>query len=401
MYSLKGSYNLKCDIWSIGVITYMLLSGRPPFDGENENEIFKNVAKGHLHFPKKAFRGVSELGKAFVRYLLERDVNQRVTAEEALSHKWIADFSYELSPYASPRGELPKDISGSTVSENPNEWKNNSNLQCQKRAKQLADVTDRLQAFSKYTAFKRAAIFAVAYELDQTTICDLRKKFRAIDTSNDGLVTYSEACKVLRECGGMQDDEIKKIYESMDLEHNKTIEYTQFVAAMLSQRIYLDEEALRRAFHKFDHDHSGFITSSDLKSCLGSRYTEAEVKKMIDDADFKHTGKISFESFLDMMRGRIASPVAKDNLYEAHMERRSSRVSTESTRVPDDARIEISTCGSNVTSSKPSDSMNPTKSSEATTQESAGSIDPPPPVNNKTKDTGEPLRTFASVVSQR
>ena len=86
---LKGSYTISCDIWSVGVIAYMLLSGRPPFDGDTDEDIFKAVAKGKVCFPKDAFRGVSTCAQHFIRHLLEKDVGRRVTAEDALQHKWI------------------------------------------------------------------------------------------------------------------------------------------------------------------------------------------------------------------------------------------------------------------------------------------------------------------------
>lgn len=104
----------------------------------------------------------------------------------------------------------------------------------------------------------------------QSQICNIQKAFQEIDVHNDGLVTYSEFYTVLIE-NGMCEDEIKKSFECLDLEHTKAIEYTQFVAAALSERIFRDEEQVHAAFHMMDTDNDGKIDKNDLRKVLGDR----------------------------------------------------------------------------------------------------------------------------------
>ena len=86
---LLSEYDEKCDLWSVGVISYMLLSGKPPFTGENEFEIIKSVRNGIISFDIPEFDNVSQEAKDFVEKLLHYDPRQRLSANLALQHNWI------------------------------------------------------------------------------------------------------------------------------------------------------------------------------------------------------------------------------------------------------------------------------------------------------------------------
>eukprot|EP00571_Detonula_confervacea_P004744 CAMPEP_0172313412 /NCGR_PEP_ID=MMETSP1058-20130122/20156_1 /TAXON_ID=83371 /ORGANISM="Detonula confervacea, Strain CCMP 353" /LENGTH=416 /DNA_ID=CAMNT_0013027057 /DNA_START=19 /DNA_END=1266 /DNA_ORIENTATION=- len=88
---LEGSYDRSCDLWSIGVIAYVLLSGRPPFNGNSDDVIFKKIKRGGFKMENSTFwdHGVSEHGKDFIRCLLDMDPRRRLTANKALEHAWL------------------------------------------------------------------------------------------------------------------------------------------------------------------------------------------------------------------------------------------------------------------------------------------------------------------------
>jgi calcium-dependent protein kinase len=90
---LNKNYNSKCDIWSAGVITYILLSGMPPFNGASDTEIMKKVRAGHFNFDDKCWSSISDKAKDFITKLLTYKPEERPTAEQALKHPWISELS--------------------------------------------------------------------------------------------------------------------------------------------------------------------------------------------------------------------------------------------------------------------------------------------------------------------
>jgi len=90
---LRKEYNHKCDIWSSGVICYIIMSGIPPFNGASDQEIMNNVKKGAVKFTDQCWSTISEKAKDFIKKLLTMDVAQRPSAEQALAHPWIQEMS--------------------------------------------------------------------------------------------------------------------------------------------------------------------------------------------------------------------------------------------------------------------------------------------------------------------
>jgi calcium-dependent protein kinase len=86
---IDGSYNEKCDLWSMGVILYIMLSGRMPFSGDTNDDIIEAISKGKYHFNYSPFKNISALAKSLITDLLVLDVEKRLSAEEAYNHPFI------------------------------------------------------------------------------------------------------------------------------------------------------------------------------------------------------------------------------------------------------------------------------------------------------------------------
>lgn len=137
---LRGSYTEACDMWSIGVVTFMLLSGKPPFNGRSDDEIMARVRECRYSFKDSIWGTISREARNFVRCLLEPDVNKRWTADMALQHPWLA--------YCRER-RIPRPLA--------------------------PEVVRKLQRFKHYSPLKRAALMAVAFALPPDTLQELRQ----------------------------------------------------------------------------------------------------------------------------------------------------------------------------------------------------------------------------------
>ncbi|CAN0509700.1 unnamed protein product, partial [Ectocarpus sp. 12 AP-2014] len=90
---LSRKYDKACDLWSIGVITYILLAGYPPFYGESDQEIFASVRHGYFDFPSPEWDNISTEAKDFITQLLQKDPAARMSATQSINHGWFESHS--------------------------------------------------------------------------------------------------------------------------------------------------------------------------------------------------------------------------------------------------------------------------------------------------------------------
>lgn len=173
---LRKEYTKSCDIWSIGVITYILLCGYPPFYGDDDNQIFSSVRAGQFDFPSPEWDTISEDAKQFICSLLKLDPSKRLTAEEALQHKWILSNSFQGIPRPSSIGGFGRKVSHSNR---------------------------RSVTFSNYMGMaklKKAALYHIASKLTKAEIGAMEKIFQEIDTDRNNHLTLSELDTALSKC---------------------------------------------------------------------------------------------------------------------------------------------------------------------------------------------------------
>lgn len=89
---LKGQYNKECDMWSVGVITYILLTGTPPFQGDSLPDIYREIMRFNIEFDEDEWNNFSIDAREFVECLIEPDIRIRMTPDQALEHSWLSNF---------------------------------------------------------------------------------------------------------------------------------------------------------------------------------------------------------------------------------------------------------------------------------------------------------------------
>ncbi|KAF5198637.1 Calcium-dependent protein kinase [Thalictrum thalictroides] len=268
---LRRKSGPESDVWSIGVITYILLCGRRPFWDKTEDGIFKEVLKNKPDFRRKPWPSISNSAKDFVQKLLVKDPRARLTAAQALSHPWVRE--------GGDASEIPVDIS----------------------------VLSNMRQFVKYSRLKQFALRALASTLNEEELADLRDQFDAIDVDKNGSISLEEMRQALAKDlpWKMKEPRVLEILEAIDSNTDGFVDFSEFVAATMHVH-QLEEHDTEKwqvrsqaAFEKFDVDRDGFITPEELKMHTGLK---GSIDPLLEEADVDKDGKISLSEFRKLLR---------------------------------------------------------------------------------------------------
>ncbi|KAF8022664.1 hypothetical protein BT93_F0242 [Corymbia citriodora subsp. variegata] len=266
---LKQRYGKEIDVWSAGIILYILLSGSPPFWAENEKGIFEAIMAGNLDLESHPWPSISSSAKDFIKKMLMRDPKKRISAAEALEHPWLrADGVASDKPIDNA-------------------------------------VLRRIRQFRASNKLKKLALKVIALNLSEEEIKGLRQMFNNMDTDGSGTITFEEFKSGLTRLGSkLAEPEIRQLMDAVDVDKSGTIDYTEFITATINRHKLEREDDLLKAFQYFDKDNSGFITRDELGVAM-TQYgmgDEATIDEIIEDVDTDKDGRINYEEFVAMMR---------------------------------------------------------------------------------------------------
>ena len=286
---LSRNYSELCDLWSCGVIMYILLTGRPPFNGINEEEIMKKIKEGNYDLSKYPWGIISEDAKNLVKGLLQIDPKKRYSAQDALNHKWFQSEKIKTNKSA-------YDI----------------------KHRQVNKLVDNLIKYRSDNILRCAVIALLVHNSIQLNQAhDAVKLFNKIDKNGDGKITREELFNGLQpDKKEITDEELRKqvdtIFNNIDTDHNNHIEYEEFVRAAIDKNNFLSVNFLQFAFNYFDKDHDGGITYEEVKNKFyqndknkNSYKAQEQLQKAFNDIDINGDGKLSFEEFGKMMENII------------------------------------------------------------------------------------------------
>lgn len=270
---LKQNYDERCDVWSIGVLMYILLSGAPPFDGDDDNEILDAIKIGKYSMDGKIWQKVSSDAKDLIKQMLTVDYKKRPFAKEAQQHPWFA---------SAPQKPLDPE--------------------------QLKEAFGQMRSFN------------VSQKLQQATLClmvnnmigaeeqkKLERTFKSLDKNGDGVLQYDELLVGMVEAYGeaVGAEECDRIFKAVDADGSGEIGLQEFMQACANRESLLDVESLKVSFAFFDKDRSGSVTTEELKAALGvgdgKNIEEAVWRDVINEVDANGDGEIDFEEFKAMM----------------------------------------------------------------------------------------------------
>ena len=277
------SYTHMCDLWSLGVVVFLLLVGYMPFPMRPQlEEMEADILNANFKYDATKWNKVSPSSYDFVCKLLQRDPQKRMTAEQALQHPWI----------------VQREMLRSTDSAGLDD-----------------SMVTSLAKFAQASKFRRTCLQVMAWSLTNAEMAEVRQAFMELDADKKGTIQLHELKAVLEARFNITDEETKKIFEALDSNNHEEVRYSDFLAAMMSSRIEIHEDLVRTAFKRFDSDNTGYITVENLRQILGESLESedqaasilAEVPQFMDD------NRLSYDEFIEY----LISGEAQESFKEA------------------------------------------------------------------------------------
>lgn len=259
-YTRTGKVLKASDVWSIGVIAYVLLTGRPPFNGHSNTEIFSSIIKKPLKFP--AGVKLSKPFIDFVKKMLKKSPKQRMTLGDALKHPWVS-------------GEEASDRELSS------------------------DVIKVLRQFNQQSKLKKAITRTLAAHMGKEPQQKIKEHFQRLDKDNSGGLDAPELALLLQDMGitkAEAENEATKIIKEVDDDNSGEIEFTEFATIWQRKLLSVNESYIHAVFTVLDENGDGDIDSAELGKVL--EISDAQkIQAYIKEVDTNDDGKINFEEF--------------------------------------------------------------------------------------------------------
>lgn len=270
---LRGKYTDKCDVWSCGVILYILLTGRPPFNGSTDKQIFDKVMEGYFSLSGPEFKNVSQEAKKLIRQLLTYDYEERISIEEALNNIWFR-----------------------TVIESKEKTFDKSVLFNIKKF----NIQNKIQKAIYY--------FMVSHMSNKDDERRLNNAFKSLDVNNDGVLTRQELHDGFRKSQHhLNDSSLSGIMERVAFDNKDSIEYNEFLAAAMDRDKLLSDEKIRQCFNMFDQDGNGKISLKEFQYMF--QQTCFSDSGMLNDflakMDLNKDGEIDFYEFRNILLNEV------------------------------------------------------------------------------------------------
>ena len=270
---LKGNYNYLCDMWSAGVIMFILLSGQSPFKGKSSEDLLSSMVPTSALLTQDPWPLISSEAKDLISGLLTGEAD-RASPTKALNSAWIRRYSHKQS-----------------------------------EAKKIQKALEKLKNFKAQSLLKDAIkTYMTIQYISASDAKDLKEIFSLLDQDHDGKISQTELmaeyCKIVGEKDAKKI--VTSIMNEVDSDHNGFIEYSEFLRANIDSRKIVSETNLKHAFRMFDQDHSGKISAEEIGRILeGEKIVDSYLwKQVIKEFDSNGDGEIDLEEFGLLLKTR-------------------------------------------------------------------------------------------------
>ena len=273
---LNQDYNEKCDTWSVGVILYMFLVGRPPFNGRSNEEIINSIKTKNLDENNEKLLQRSPEVRDLVKGLLEKDTSKRLSAKEALNHKWFKKFN-------------GRKLFGNFME------------------KDIEPYIDNLFNYTFHSKIQQLVIAFLVHNLPTTESSkNILKLYRYFNEAGDCKLTKEELINGLSKYRDRKEvvTKVDSLFLLLDSDNNGNIEYEEFLRACIDKKEILTEEYLKYAFKFLDKENKGSLSVDEINNAFlekENKLFEIAITKDINDVDQDGDGIINFNEFKILM----------------------------------------------------------------------------------------------------
>ncbi|KAJ3682171.1 hypothetical protein LUZ60_014744 [Juncus effusus] len=265
---LHRSYSTEADMWSVGVISYILLCGSRPFWARTESGIFRSVLRADPNYDDSPWPSISPQAKDFVRRLLNKDYRKRMTAAQALTHPWLRD----------ERREVPLDML----------------------------VYKLVKSYLRATPFKRAALKALSKAITENELIYIRLQYNILQPNNDGRVSLDNfrAALLRNTTEAMKESRVYEILNALEPLGYRRMDFDEFCAATITpyqlEALQDWEQIATTAFEFFELEGNCIIQIEELAQEMNlSSAAYSIIKEWIRPSD----GKLSFLGYTKFLHG--------------------------------------------------------------------------------------------------
>jgi len=264
---LTGNYNEKCDVWSCGVILYIILSGHPPFYSKNEDKLKQKICSMKYNFDLPIFEKISSDAKDLIKQILVK-AEDRPTIADVLESTWVK----ENAPRASK-----KSINV--------DW-------------------GHIKKYTQLNLVQKSIITFRAFHMTAKEAKEYIEMFKLMDKNNDGVLTIDEIEKGIKHCkleASMNKDAVVQLFKDMDIDKNGLVNYTEFVSALMDYEKDVKKEHIIECFNSYDADRSGKINFKEFCDIISPQddKEKEELKELYNKFDNNGDGEIDFNEFLE------------------------------------------------------------------------------------------------------
>ena len=273
---LQQNYNEKCDTWSVGVILYMMLVGRAPFDGKDDEEIILKINSADYNSKEPKLMKHSPEVRDLVSKLLEKDTDKRYSAREAIAHPWFQKYGGR-SLYSNFKRE------------------------------EIEPYINNLFNYYFNSKIQQLVIAFLVHNLpnDDSTITVL-KLFRHFNKSGSCKLTKEELMNGLYDYRNKNDVDkvVDHLFRLLDGDNNGFIEYEEFLRACIDKKTILKSTYLKYAFKFLDKEKTGTLNTQKIIKAFvltPNKLIEAVFNNTLNSVDHDSDGIINFEEFQELM----------------------------------------------------------------------------------------------------